>query len=1387
MNRPKKHRIPTGGRPALALALFSNLLLAPLLAAPAHYQREATWFDTMLASIEHAERAGLEPEFTPFESDILRGGDTAQPVRVNLSAAKALHLFVAGDPDKVWGIANWGDPRLVTASGGSRSLTEAAEEGEGKPALDWSVREGRRAINLNLHSGLYEPMRTAGREFPLGIHVQADSEIVVPVAKDCRAFTAWIGIDDWARGRGNVRFRVLDSRAAVVEGIWQQLAADFPHAGPRREMRWERQDRIWNAAWQRLDFAALAKAYAGACAPVPPFAAAAATLAQQAHDAEGARHVRQLYLQARAVLDALDRLRAFDHEALELAVRDLRETFGDRYPHASEYLARLTGLTQSAETVLARVARPDAPIEAFAQATQIAAALEALKHEALLANPLLDFDELLVMKRRPKGDPRRSQWDDKGLGEFVGVPRQSSWGYGTIPNVDDWENEIAVLPMPGNGVSSRTLFDPPGRRLLGDIDLHWDAGKLLVAMPDERNNWQVMEVSTVDGSRRQLTPGGHPDVHNYDPCYLPDGRILFISTAALQGVPCNSGVIVGMMYQMQADGSGIRQICFEQDHDYTPSVLNDGRVLYLRWDYTDTPHVWNRILMSMNPDGSAQQEYYGSNSYWPNAAFFARAVPGHPTKIATIVTGHHEGRVGELVILDPAKGRREADGVVQRIPGRGQTVEPVIEDKPTEHSWPKCLHPWPLNEHYLLVAAKPSPDDLWGIYLVDTFDNLVLLQEEEDYGLFEPIPFRPRARPPVIPDQVKPDREDALVYLQDVYRGPGLKGVPRGAVKSLRVFTYHFGYQRMAGIDHRVGTDGPWEVKRVLGTVPVEEDGSALFRVPAKTPLSVQPLDGEGKALALMRSWMTAQPGEMLSCAGCHENHGTTGGAQNALALLHPPRDLQEWNGPPRGFSFAREVQPVLDRFCVGCHNGEARPDGLALPDLRGEQGHFIAYRHGDTTLRKVESASKQELLGSYAGVFEPSYIALRQLVRVGGLESDLHQLPPGEFHADTSELIQMLRKGHHNVRLEAEAWDRLITWIDLNAPCQGTWAEVSRIPLKDQPDRRLELRRLYGGVVEQCEVVPEIAIVRAPVEPLMPEPESPRDFSMPACEGWPFDAAEAARRQAAAGPITRALELSNGLFLELRRVPAGRFVMGDVNGVADELPLRAVELPEPFWLAKCEVTNEQFAQFDPDHDSRFEHRSSWIFDEAYLGWPMNRPRQPVVRVSWQAAMGFCAWLSARTGLRVTLPTEEQWEYACRAGTATPLWYGEVGADFAPYANLADVSLRLLATQGWRPKAPDAVARIDRVDDGALVTTDVGGYAPNAWGLHDLHGNAAEWTLSPDAAHPEARIVRGGSWRDRPHRARSAFRLSYPAWQKVFNVGFRVVVEDRSPTELAKQ
>jgi len=172
-------------------------------------------------------------------------------------------------------------------------------------------------------------------------------------------------------------------------------------------------------------------------------------------------------------------------------------------------------------------------------------------------------------------------------------------------------------------------------------------------------------------------------------------------------------------------------------------VLNNGRVLFLRWEYSDLPHYVARILFHMNPDGTDQKEYYGSNSYWPNSTFFARPVPDSSSKFVGVISGHHDTRrMGELILFDINKGRFEADGVVQRIPGHGKKVVPVIKDGLVKGHWPMFLHPYPLSDKYMLVSAQLTSRSRWGVYLVDVFDNMLLLAETPTHALLEPVPLR---------------------------------------------------------------------------------------------------------------------------------------------------------------------------------------------------------------------------------------------------------------------------------------------------------------------------------------------------------------------------------------------------------------------------------------------------------------------------------------------------------------------------------------------------------------------------------------------------------------------------------------------------------------------
>lgn len=1023
--------------------------------------------------------------------------------------------------------------------------------------------------------------------------------------------------------------------------------------------------------------------------------------------------------------------------ALRLAIEDLCGSFGERYPKGGAYLAQLEAL----EAEKARLA-PDAGADAYAP---IVARFEALHDEALLANPLIDFERLLMIRRRA---------DRLGLPfNYHGNDDLEPVGY---------DNTLVEMTPPVPGGAIRTVYRPPGDQFIGDIDLHYDAEKALLSIPDAQGRWGVAELDLTTGALERLSLIDDPDVHNYDACYLPDERIVFTSTAPFIGVPCLGGQSkVANLYLRDHDGQ-IRRLTHDQDHNWCPEVLNNGRILYQRWEYADIAHAFMRILFHANPDGSRQMEYYGSNSFWPTALFYARPIPNHPTKVVAVVGGHHDApRQGDLVILDPALGRHEASGVVQRIPGYGEKVDPVILDGLIGSSWPRFLHPFPLSEHYFLVSCKPTKTSLWGVYLVDVFDNFVLLHEEPGWAFFEPIPWRKTRRPPVIPDVAIPGATEASVLMVDVYRGPGLSGVPRGTVKLLRLTGYDFTFHGFGCEPDRVGLDGPWDVKRILGTVPVEADGSAYFRVPACTPISVQPLDAEGKALALMRSWMSAVPGETLSCVGCHEKQNSTVPLETSpKALRRAPSAITPWYGPARGFSFIREVQPVLDAYCVSCHHAD---QGAATFDLTSRPAE------------RIPSAFQMH--------FSPSYMELRRWVHTPTLESDAHLLPPRDYHADVSPLIQILRDDHYGLRLSAEAWDRLITWIDLNAPFHGTWNEVvAADPAKSAAAqhgaaRRRELHRRYAGIDEDPEAIYPAAVLDPPPGQRADARLSPL-FSVGPAESF----ASAAPPDDTAGNELLRIEIAQGVALELVRIAPGQFMMGSDNGYPNERPARLETIAKGFFMGRFEVTNRQYRCFDPAHDSGLETGEAYQFGDDERGFPLNRPEQPVVRVSWDNAMGFCDWLSHKTGRAFSLPTEAQWEYACRAGTASPLWYGTTDTDFSACANLSDATHFTV----YYPHVPDVHPpwrpADTRFDDTWRVSAPPGSFAPNPWGLFDMHGNVAEWTRSeypaPSAGQDARKVVRGGSWMDCPRRARSAFRGHYAASQAVHDVGFRVIIED---------
>ena len=315
---------------------------------------------------------------------------------------------------------------------------------------------------------------------------------------------------------------------------------------------------------------------------------------------------------------------------------------------------------------------------------------------------------------------RREEKGDLGL--------TPNWGGKTDIAKVGYDNEIVILsPVSPDGTLT-TLYRTADREFVGDLDLHFSAGRLLFSMPSRNGTgpWSVFELAFDPSAGRASQPPRQvtedlPDADSYDACYLPDGRIVFSSTASQTDCPCwgrSASHSASQLYLLDRNGGHVRQLCFDQDHNWCPTVMNDGKVLYLRWEYTDTPHYFTRLLFTMNPDGTEQMAYYGSNSYWPNAVFDARPIPGRPSQLVGVVGGHHgTSRAGELVLFDVAKGQAENDGAVQRIPGFGQMVEPVIRDALVDGSWPKFLHPFPLGDpatgvaggKYFLVSCKLSP------------------------------------------------------------------------------------------------------------------------------------------------------------------------------------------------------------------------------------------------------------------------------------------------------------------------------------------------------------------------------------------------------------------------------------------------------------------------------------------------------------------------------------------------------------------------------------------------------------------------------------------------------------------------------------------------------
>ncbi len=501
---------------------------------------------------------------------------------------------------------------------------------------------------------------------------------------------------------------------------------------------------------------------------------------------------------------------------------------------------------------------------------------------------------------------------------------------------------LCLLEWDGTDFRTQALVDDP-KGIIRDPDVSYDGRRVLFSWKksDRQDDYHLYEIEVATREVRQITDG--LGVADYEGAYLPSGDILFNSTRCVQTVDC-WWTEVSNLYRCDHDGRFLRRLTFDQVHDNFPTVTEDGRILYTRWEYNDRGQIYTQPLLQMSPDGTNQTEFYGVNSWFPTTILHARGVPGSH-KVLAIATGHHSRQTGKLIVVDQGKGLQENTGVQLVAPPR-RTLAERIDGYGQEGEL--FQYPYPLSETECLVTYHPVGwpwsegqfGPRFGIYFMTLDGRRERLVSDARLPCSQPIPLRPRATGHSRPSLVDYRKTEGTYYVQDVYAGPGLKGVPRGTIKTLRVVALDY---RAAGIGSN-GNSGPgggalictpvavgngsWDPKIILGDATVRDDGSAYFRAPARVPVYFQLLDAKGRMVQTMRSWSTLQPGENAACVGCHEQKNTSplAAMPATAAMRSPPDRLKPFYGEPRGFSFAREIQPILNRHCTRCHDDREAP-----------------------------------------------------------------------------------------------------------------------------------------------------------------------------------------------------------------------------------------------------------------------------------------------------------------------------------------------------------------------------------------------------------------------------------------------------------------------------
>ncbi len=711
--------------------------------------------------------------------------------------------------------------------------------------------------------------------------------------------------------------------------------------------------------------------------------------------------------------------RVIDVVALRGAIDDLIATFGDRYPNGQQYLDRLARLEDGSNTK----------------------DLVVLEREALTANPLIREQPILFVARRQYVNNHGTEATMCQTGE---INTDCFRGGGAMKTLDVTDGTVTtILELP----------DGVGR----DSEVHFDGEKILFSMRRNiEDDYHLYEINTDGTALTQLTSGSR--LSDIQPVYMPDGKVIFSSTREPKYIPCQRHLMANL-FTMNADGSNIRQIGHNTQFEGHSSLTPDGRILYTRWEYVDKHFASAYGLWTKNPDGTDPCLYYGGYAWQPSAVIDARIIPG-TDQFVCIYTSVHNLPFGAMVVADRKRG---LDG-----------MEPILRSWPADISrymahWDKVDRiggeidsfkrlpvryedPYPLSEKYFLCSRAVGPmqgnldPHTMGLFLVDVFGNELLLHVEAP-GCFDPMPIAPRARPPAIPARIDMMAPEGTFYIQDVYAGQWMDRAPRGSAKYLRIVeappkkTFPprgiGDWTPSLSVDSHHPVAVNWDHynnKRILGTVPVERDGSAHFNVPAGRFVYFQLLDENGMMIHSMRSGTAVQPGERVGCIGCHESRLSAVPEQEQeergpLALRRPPSRLEPWYGAPRNFSYTVEVQPVWDKHCVSCHDYGKEAAELNLSGDRGP-----AFNVSYTMLR---SRSPSVWFSPRPGEQKP----LISAVGAGPIQ----EIPPYSWGSHRSRLVEILRQGHYDVKLEKQDFDRIVTWIDLNTPYYPSHATYYR------------------------------------------------------------------------------------------------------------------------------------------------------------------------------------------------------------------------------------------------------------------------------------------------------------------------------------------------------